>query len=74
MLTAMSCLCADWVVPIRAAGPGPDFSERDRAPLTLLRPHLHLVAAGHTNIQIAHRLGVSEGIVRTHLKNAYKGL
>jgi hypothetical protein len=23
-------------------GPGPDFSERDRALLTLLRPHLHL--------------------------------
>jgi DNA-binding NarL/FixJ family response regulator len=22
-------------------GPGPDFSERDRAVLTLLRPHLH---------------------------------
>jgi hypothetical protein len=22
-------------------GPGPDFSERDRALLTLLRPHLH---------------------------------
>jgi hypothetical protein len=58
--------------------PGPDFSERDRALLTLLRPHLHqayldaesrragtpqltgrqwellrLVAAGHTNAQMA---------------------
>jgi DNA-binding CsgD family transcriptional regulator len=77
-------------------GPGPDFSERDRALLTLLRPHLHqayldaerrrrptpqltprhwellhLVAAGHTNIQIARRLGVSEGTVRTHLQNIY---
>ena len=78
--------------PPRTAGPGrhvrltldrrsgPDFSERDRAVLTLLRPHLHqayldaerrrhpvprltsrqrellrLVAAGHTNIQIARR-------------------
>ena len=70
--------------------PGPDFSERDRALLTLLRPHLHqayldaerrrhpvprltprqrdllrLVAAGHTNAQIAHRLGISEGTVRS---------
>ena len=80
-------------------GPGPDFSERDRALLTLLRPHLdqayldaerrrhplprltprqnqllHLVAAGHTNTQIARRLGVSEGTVRTHLKNIYERL
>ena len=77
-------------------GPGPDFSERDRALLTLLRPHvyqayldaehhrrgtpqltrrqwelLRLVAAGHTNTQIARRLGVSEGTVRKHLENIY---
>ena len=80
-------------------GPGPDFSERDRALLTLLRPHLHqayldaerrrhpvprltprqknllrLVAAGHTNTQIARRLGISEGTVRTHLENIYERL
>jgi DNA-binding CsgD family transcriptional regulator len=80
-------------------GPGPDFSERDRAVLTLLRPHLHqafldaerrrhpvprltprqtelltLVAAGHTNTQIARRLGVTEGTVRTHLENIYERL
>ena len=78
-------------------GSGPDFSERDRAVLTLLRPHLHqayldaerrrhpvprltprqsellrLVAAGHTNTQIARRLGISEGTVRTHLENIYE--
>jgi DNA-binding CsgD family transcriptional regulator len=77
-------------------GPGPDFTERDRALLTLLRPHLHqayldaerrrhpaprltprewdlmnLIAAGHTNTQIARRLGLSEGTVRTHLQNIY---
>jgi DNA-binding CsgD family transcriptional regulator len=76
--------------------PGPDFSERDRSLLELLRPHLHQayldaqrrrsvmleltlrqwellrqVAAGHTNAQIARRLGVSEGTVRTHLQNIY---
>jgi DNA-binding CsgD family transcriptional regulator len=80
-------------------GPGPGFSERDRAVLTLLGPHLdqayldvqrrrhpvprltprqtgllHLVAAGHTNTQIAHRLGISEGTVRTHLENIYERL
>ena len=80
-------------------GPGPDFSERDRALLTLLRPHLHqacldaerrrrpipqltprhwdllrLVAAGHTNAQIARCLGISEGTVRTHLENIYTRL
>ena len=78
---------------------GPDFSERDRAVLTLLRPHLdqaylnaaqhlhpvrwltprqndllRLLAAGHTNTQIARRLGISEGTVRTHLENIYKKL
>ena len=80
-------------------GPGPDFSERDRALLALLRPHLHeayvdaerrrcgtppltprhwellrLVAAGHTNAQIARRLGVTEGTVRIHLQNIYARL
>ena len=77
-------------------GPGPDFTERDRALLVLLRPHLHqavldaerrrhpvprltprqndllrLLAAGHTNTQIARRLGISEGTVRTHLEHIY---
>jgi DNA-binding CsgD family transcriptional regulator len=80
-------------------GPGADFTERDRALLTLLRPHfrealldaerkrspapdltprqwevLRLVAAGHTNIQIARQLGLSEGTVRTHLENIYSRL
>jgi DNA-binding CsgD family transcriptional regulator len=80
-------------------GSGSDFSERDRAVLTLLRPHLHqayldaehrrhpvprltprhwellhLVAAGHTNTQIARRLGISDGTVRTHLENIYERL
>jgi DNA-binding CsgD family transcriptional regulator len=75
---------------------GPDFSEADRALLTLMRPHLHaayldaerrrapgpgltprqtdllqLVADGHTNTQIARRLGLSEGTVRTHLEHIY---
>jgi DNA-binding CsgD family transcriptional regulator len=103
-------LCLPEASP-RAAGPrrhvrlyfgrgrGPDFSERDRAVLTLLRPHLHhayleaerrrhpvprltprhwellhLLAAGHTNTQIARRLGVTEGTVRTHLENIYERL
>jgi DNA-binding CsgD family transcriptional regulator len=80
-------------------GPGTDFSEADRALLTLLRPHLRqayldaehrrhpipeltprhwqlldLLAAGHTNTQIARRLGLSEGTVRKHLENIYSRL
>jgi DNA-binding CsgD family transcriptional regulator len=80
-------------------GPGSDFSERDRAALTLLRPHLHRafvdaesrrhpvprltprqeellrqVAAGHTNAQIARRLGISEGTVHVHLEHIYAKL
>ena len=95
----------------RAAGPGrtirmfffrqsgPEFSERDRALLVLLRPHLQqayleaerrrhpmpwltprqndllrLLAAGHTNTQIARRLGISESNRAhppgTHLRQA----
>jgi DNA-binding NarL/FixJ family response regulator len=80
-------------------GPGADFSERDRAMLVLLRPHLHqayldaerrrhpvprltprqnellrLLAVGHTNTQIARRLGISESTVRAHLENIYQRL
>ena len=35
---------------------------------------LRLVAAGHTNLQISRRLGVSEGTVRKHLENIYARL
>jgi DNA-binding NarL/FixJ family response regulator len=35
---------------------------------------LHLVAAGHTNTQIARQLGISEATVRAHLENIYERL
>jgi DNA-binding NarL/FixJ family response regulator len=35
---------------------------------------LRLVADGHTNAQIARRLGLSEGTVRTHLENIFSRL
>jgi DNA-binding CsgD family transcriptional regulator len=53
-------------------------AERRRRPRPALtsrqRQVLELLAAGHTNGQIARRLGVSEGTVRTHLENMYRRL
>jgi DNA-binding CsgD family transcriptional regulator len=51
-------------------------AERRRHPAPRLTPRqrelLHLVAAGHTNGQIARRLGISGATVRTHLENIYR--
>ncbi len=53
-------------------------AERRRQPRPGLTPRqwqvLELLAAGLTNGQIARRLGVSEGTVRTHLENIYRRL
>jgi len=35
---------------------------------------IDLLAAGHTNAQIARRLGVSQGTIRKHLENIYRRL
>jgi DNA-binding CsgD family transcriptional regulator len=49
--------------------------ERRRHPTPQLTPRqrelLNLVAAGHTNTQIARSLGVSQATVRTHLEHIY---
>jgi len=51
-------------------------AERRRHPVPELTARhwdlLRLVAAGHTNAQIARRLGISEGTVRTHLAHIYR--
>jgi DNA-binding CsgD family transcriptional regulator len=47
------------------------------APLPLTPRHqelLRLVAAGHTNAQIARRLGITETTARIHLQNIYSRL
>jgi DNA-binding NarL/FixJ family response regulator len=81
------------------AASNPDFSDRDRFYLQLIRPHLasayarwarqhpitdglterqmavlSLVRDGLTNSQVAHRLGLSEGTVRTHLNHIHERL
>jgi DNA-binding NarL/FixJ family response regulator len=64
---------AAWTIRAERARPGP-ARRRRAAKLTALARHrelLHL-AAGHTNVQIARRLCVSEGTVRTHLENIYR--
>jgi DNA-binding CsgD family transcriptional regulator len=38
------------------------------------RQLLDLLADGHTNAQIARRLGIAEGTVRKHLENIYRRL
>ena len=53
-------------------------AERRRNATPQLTPRqwelLRLVAAGHTNAQIARRVSVSEGTVRIHLQNIYTRL
>ena len=53
-------------------------AERRRHPLARLTPRqdelMILVAAGHTNAQIARQLGISEGTVRTHLEHVFARL
>ena len=53
-------------------------AERRRHPVPALTARqwqlMELLAAGHTNAQIARRLGVSEGTVRKHLENIYRRL
>jgi DNA-binding NarL/FixJ family response regulator len=61
-----------------------DFSQRDRAVLDLLLPHLRqlrrraavlgVVAEGATNGEVASLLGISSETVRKHLENAYAKL
>jgi DNA-binding CsgD family transcriptional regulator len=52
---------------VRARTPAPDLTPRQLALLALVRD-------GHTNVQIAHRLGLAEGTVRTHLNHIYARL
>jgi len=60
-----------------APPPAPGLSRCRAAPPPRSPAHprqtdlLRLVAAGHTNTQIARRLGISEATVRTHLENIY---
>ncbi|HET6187262.1 MAG TPA: helix-turn-helix transcriptional regulator [Trebonia sp.] len=63
-----------------APAPAPGLPGRGAPPPRHTAAHprhwelLHLVAAGHTNAQIARRLGVTEGTVRKHLENVYARL
>jgi LuxR family transcriptional regulator, regulator of acetate metabolism len=69
------------VVPLRTSSP-PDAADRpDVAPERLLlaltdREHevLDLLAVGATNVDIAHRLVITEGTVKTHVKHLLRKL
>jgi DNA-binding CsgD family transcriptional regulator len=60
-------LLAAYARPPAERDPRADLTPRQRA-------ILRLVAAGHTNAQIARRLDLSEGTVRTHLNRIYQRL
>ncbi len=53
-------------------------SRRRRHPISELTLRqwqlMNMLAAGHTNAQIARHLGISEGTVRKHLENIYRRL
>jgi DNA-binding NarL/FixJ family response regulator len=53
-------------------------AERRRHPVPKLTPRqwqlVDMLAAGHTNAQIARRLGISDSTVRKHLENIYRRL
>jgi len=71
-------------LPVEVPAPRPHLhrayldAERRRNPTPELTPRqwelLRLVAAGHTNAQIARQLGLSEGTVHIHLQNIYARL
>ena len=63
------------ILPVAgSARASPDGVSTHTAPRLTARQRelLNLLAAGHTNTQIARRLGISEGTVRTHLENIYR--
>jgi len=53
--------------PVTAAAQVEELSPREREILELL-------AAGHSNKAIAHRLGLTDGTVRWHLRHVYHKL
>ncbi|MCS7089160.1 MAG: response regulator transcription factor [Verrucomicrobiota bacterium] len=58
---------ASFQEPVTAAAQVAELSPREREILELL-------AAGHPNKEIAHRLGLTEGTVRWHLRHVYHKL
>ena len=74
MQVLASVLAGDTVFPASPGKPGPDAESTGDGLTARQREILHLVCAGHSNKEIALRLAVSDGTVKTHVTAIFQAL